>query len=163
MTLHSQKLRPVLSHGQSDSDIGAILLIDDPEDLVVLRTMLEPLRQPVITASSGGEALRQVLAREFAVILLDVQMSGLNGYDLARQLKAHEHSRHTPIIFLTGANRPDEEVFEGYSVGAVDYMSKPLDAEVVRARVAVIVELHRRGKMLERQARLLHESQSRAS
>src|SRR5687767_13019447 len=127
MTLHSQKLRSALSKGQTDPDTGAILLVDDAEDLVVLRTMLEPLRQPVVTASSAREALREVLTREFAVILLDVQMSGVNGYDLARQLKAHEHSRHTPIIFLTSANRPNEEIFEGYSVGAVDYMSKPLD------------------------------------
>src|SRR3954464_4724348 len=97
-----------------------ILLVDDrPENLLALEAILEPLGHGLVRAQSGEEALRSVLIHDFAVILMDVQMPGMNGFEAARMIKSRERSRFTPIIFLTAISKDDEFVFEGYSVGAV--------------------------------------------
>jgi len=119
-----------------------ILMVDDEQaNLDALEAVLEGLGQNLIKASRGEQALKYVLDHDFAVILLDVQMPGMSGIETAALIRARERSRTTPIIFLTGMMRTTEMVFSGYSAGAVDYLMKPLEPEVLRAKVAVFVEL----------------------
>ena len=140
-----------------------ILLVDDrPENLLALEAILEPLGEHLVRATSGDEALRCVLTRDYACILLDVQMPGLNGFDTARLIKARERSRHIPIIFLTAISKEQEYVFEGYQVGAVDYMSKPFQPDILRSKVAVFVELYRKQQQLKRQEEQLREHERMA-
>ncbi len=136
----------------------AILVVDDhPANLLALEALLQPLGHRVVWANSGEEALRKVHSQDFAVILLDVQMPGLDGFQTARLIKQSERSRSTPIIFLTALSRDASHVFEGYSHGAVDYLLKPFDPEVLRSKVSVFVELFARGEEIRRQAELLRE------
>ncbi|HUF26035.1 MAG TPA: ATP-binding protein [Gemmatimonadaceae bacterium] len=140
-----------------------ILMVDDrQENLLALEAILEPLGEGLVRANSGDEALRCVLTRDFACILLDVQMPGLSGFDTARLIKARERSRHIPIIFLTAISKEQEYVFEGYSVGAVDYMSKPFQPDILRSKVAVFVELYRRQRQVRQQEELLREHERRS-
>ena len=99
--------------------------------------------QRLVRASSGDEALRRLLERDFAVILLDVQMPGMNGFETARLIKSRERTKYIPIIFLTAISKEEEYVFEGYSVGAVDYLFKPFQPEILRSKVAAFVDLYR--------------------
>ena len=139
-----------------------ILLVDDrPENLLALEAILEPLGQNLVRATSGEEALKHLLTRDFAAILLDVQMPGLNGFDTARLIKARERSRHIPIIFLTAISKEEAYVFEGYSVGAVDYMFKPFQPDILRSKVAVFVDLYRKQEQIKVQDDLLRESERR--
>ena len=139
-----------------------ILLVDDrPENLLALEAILEPLAQTLVRANSGEEALKHLLTREFAVILLDVQMPGMNGFDTARLIKARERSRHIPIIFLTAISKEEAYVFEGYSVGAVDYMFKPFQPDILRSKVSVFVDLYRKQEQIKLQDELLRESERR--
>ena len=119
-----------------------ILMVDDESaNLLALEATLEDLSQNLVRASSGKEALRQLLDKDFAVILLDVQMSEMNGIETAAAIRERERSRHIPIIFLTGLVNTEEMMFKGYSAGAVDYLVKPIIPEVLRAKVDVFVEL----------------------
>src|ERR1700753_1978166 len=119
-----------------------ILLVDDEEsNLTALEATLEYLGQDLIKASTGQEALRRVLERDFALILLDVQMPDLSGIEVATMIRERERTRHIPIIFLTGAVRTAEMMFKSYSAGAVDYLMKPIVSGVLRAKVEVFVEL----------------------
>ena len=133
-----------------------ILLVDDrAENLLALEAILEPLGQRLVRAQSGEDALRCLLEREFAVILLDVQMPGMNGFDTARMIKARERTRHLPIIFLTAISKDEDYVFKGYSVGAVDYMSKPFQPEILRSKVQVFVDLYaQRRRIAEQEQRI---------
>jgi PAS domain S-box-containing protein len=136
-----------------------ILLVDDePSNLVALRAVLEAPDRELVEAGSGEEALRRLLRDKFAVILLDVQMPGIDGFETAELVRAREKSRDTPIIFLTAASRGEANVAAGYSVGAVDYIVKPFDPEVLRSKVAVFVELFRKTEQIERQAAQLAET-----
>jgi diguanylate cyclase (GGDEF)-like protein len=120
-----------------------ILLVDDrPENLLALEAVLEPLGQNLIKASSGEEALKRLLSDDFAVILLDVQMPGLDGFETAELIKAREKTRHIPIIFLTAISKDPHHALRGYSVGAVDYIFKPFDPEVLRSKVGVFIDLY---------------------
>jgi PAS domain S-box-containing protein len=120
-----------------------ILLVDDrAENLLALEAILEPLGQHLVRARSGEEALRCLLDRDFAVILLDVQMPGLNGFETAQLIKSRERTKFIPIIFLTAISKDDEYVFQGYSVGAVDYMFKPFQPAILRSKVQVFVDLY---------------------
>ncbi|HEX2781470.1 MAG TPA: ATP-binding protein, partial [Gemmatimonadaceae bacterium] len=123
--------------------------------------ILEPIGQNLVRANSGEEALKRLLSMEFAVILLDVQMPGMNGFDTARLIKARERSRHIPIIFLTAISKEEAYVFEGYSVGAVDYMFKPFQPDILRSKVAVFVDLYRKQEQIKHQDELLRESEKR--
>jgi PAS domain S-box-containing protein len=135
-----------------------LLLVDDREEnLVALRAILEPLGEHMVSARSGEEALRALLHQDFACILLDVQMPGLDGFDTAELIKQRERSKSIPIIFLTAISKEDRHVFRGYSSGAVDYLFKPFDPEVLRSKVAVFVDLHRKTAEVKRQAELLRE------
>jgi PAS domain S-box-containing protein len=139
-----------------------ILMVDDRvENLVALEALLQPLGHELVRATSGEEALRHVLLQDFAVILLDVQMPGMNGFETAQLIKSRERSRATPIIFLTAISKEEEYVFEGYSAGAVDYMFKPFNPTILRSKVAVFVELYLRGVQLRRQDELLREGERR--
>ena len=139
-----------------------ILLVDDRrENLLALEAILEPLGQNMIRAESGPEALKQVLGFDFAAILLDVQMPGMNGFEVAEIIKSRERSRTIPIIFLSAISKEDAYVFKGYSMGAVDYVFKPFNTDVLRSKVAVFVELFVKQRELQNQGELLRESQKR--
>ncbi|MGI8801244.1 MAG: SpoIIE family protein phosphatase [Solirubrobacteraceae bacterium] len=121
-----------------------VLLVDDHEEnLTALSAVLEPLGERLVLARSGAEALRALLSEDFALILLDVHMPGLGGFETARYITARERTRHIPIIFLTAFAADIDEVFRGYEAGAVDYVTKPFEPEVLRSKVAVFVALHR--------------------
>ncbi len=134
-----------------------ILLVDDrAENLLALEAILEPLGQRLVRAQSGEDALRCLLEREFAVILLDVQMPGLNGFETARLIKARERTRHLPIIFLTAISKDEDYVFKGYSVGAVEYISKPFQPEILRSKVQVFVDLYMQRRRIAEQEQRIH-------
>jgi CheY-like chemotaxis protein/anti-anti-sigma regulatory factor len=134
-------------------------MVDDhPQNLMALEAVLGDMGQNLVAASSGREALKHLLDDEFALILLDVQMPGLDGYETAALVREREQSRHTPIIFLTAINQSDAHVFKGYSSGAVDYMFKPFAPEVLRAKVAVFIDLYRSTQEVKRQAELLRQA-----
>src|SRR4051812_17642564 len=121
-------------------DKANILLVDDnTANLIALEAVLEGVEGNVVKASSGEEALRHLLAQEFAVILLDVQMPQMDGFELASLIKAHERIRRTPVIFVTAVGTSDTHIFKGYSLGAVDYLVKPLVPEILKAKVTSII------------------------
>ncbi len=133
-----------------------ILLVDDrPENLLALEAILSALDQTLVRASSGEEALKALLTEDFAVILLDVQMPGMDGFETAAHIKRRERTRDIPIIFLTAINHGPHHTFRGYAAGAVDYISKPFDPWVLRAKVSVFVDLHKKNVQLREQAALL--------
>jgi len=121
-----------------------ILIVDDrPENLLALEAILGGLGHQVLRAASGEEALKHLLVHDVALIMLDVQMPGMDGYETAAHIKSRERSRHVPIIFLTAIDREAHQAYRGYAVGAVDFLAKPFDPWVLRAKVEVFVELHR--------------------
>src|SRR5687768_7918 len=133
-------------------DKANILVVDDlPEKLLVFRTVLEELGQNLVLVRSGGEALREVLEREFAVILLDVNMPDIDGFETAGLIRQYKRSAHTPIIFVT--SYVDEmQTIRGYSLGAVDYILSPMVPEILRSKVKVFVDLHLMQRRLRRLA-----------
>jgi len=127
-----------------------ILLVDDhPENLVAIESVLSDLGQNLVKAGSGREALKRVLVDDFAVILMDVQMPGMNGFEAAELIRSRQRSQFTPILFLTAFNKSDAHVSAGYSVGAVDYVFKPFEPEILKAKVSAFVELSRKTRELE--------------
>jgi PAS domain S-box-containing protein len=143
------------------SDVQILIVDDRKENLLAVESILESPEVELVSVTSGTEALKQVLARDFAVILVDVMMPGMDGFELATVIKERERSRHTPIIFLT-AGAPDiEHIYRGYSVGAVDYMTKPLDADVLRAKVGIFIELFRKDQRIQAQAEALRAAERR--
>jgi signal transduction histidine kinase len=136
-----------------------ILLVDDHEEnLLALEAILTEPSYNLVRAHSGREALREVLRRDFALILLDVAMPDLDGYETASLIRQRDRSRHTPIIFLTANYRSDTHVMSGYSAGAVDYIFKPFSSEVLRSKVAVFVDLYVKREALKRQAEALQHA-----
>ena len=133
-----------------------ILLVDDQEDnLLSASAVLESLGEEVITAQSGRDALLLLLDHDFAVIVLDIMMPEMDGFETATFVRQRERSRTTPIIFLTALGRSDEHIRRGYDLGAVDYITKPFVPEFLRAKVSVFVELHRKSQLLRHQSELL--------
>jgi two-component system, sensor histidine kinase and response regulator len=133
-----------------------ILLVDDqPENLLSAEAVLESLGQQIIKAQSGRQALRYLLQHDFAVILLDIMMPGMDGLETANLIRQRERSRHTPIIFLTALGRSEEHMRAGYDLGAVDYLVKPFVPEFLRSKVSVFVELSRKSQLLQQQSELL--------
>ena len=141
-----------------------ILIVDDnPHQLIALEAILEPLGQHIVRATSGDDALRQLLKGDFAAILLDVRMDGMSGLETAKVIKSRERTRLIPIIFITGMDdREEAAVTRAYSAGAVDYIVKPFQPEVLRSKVSVFVELHRQQHRISDQERRLRESDRRA-
>jgi two-component system, sensor histidine kinase and response regulator len=149
--------------GQEHAEKVDILLVDDqPEGLLTLEAILGELEQNLVKAHSGREALRQVLARDFAVILLDVQMPQMDGYETAALIRERPASRHTPLIFLTASHTADVQMIQGYTVGAVDYLFKPLDAAVLRSKVAVFIELAKKSALIRKQTAAIIEREAEA-
>jgi serine phosphatase RsbU (regulator of sigma subunit)/anti-sigma regulatory factor (Ser/Thr protein kinase) len=153
--------RPTAFAPEAPPATANILVVDDDEgSLRALRAVLEPLRQGVRTARSGDEALRALLHDEFAVILLDMRMPGLDGLQTAAYVTARPRTRHVPIIFLTAHAEDVEQVFRAYAAGAVDYVVKPVDPDVLRSKVAVFVELWRERGERVREARARAEAEA---
>src|SRR5262245_29643279 len=141
-----------------NDDKVSILLVDDHiENLVALEALLTDFQQNLVRAQSGIDALRLLLDHEFALIILDVDMPIINGFETAALIRQRDKSRHTPIIFLTAVNKAEQHVFKGYSLGAVDYLTKPFVPEVLLAKVSEFVELHRKTEEVKRQANLLQQ------
>jgi PAS domain S-box-containing protein len=141
---------PVAAHV---ADKARVLLVDDDErNLLAVATVLEDLGE-VVLARSGEEALRHLLKGEFAVILLDVYMPGLDGYETAQIIRSRDQSKGIPIVFLSAVNKEAEHLLRGYSMGAVDYVFKPVDPIILRSKVAVFVDLFEKTKEIEHKAR----------
>jgi signal transduction histidine kinase len=144
----------------------SILIVDDdrPSRLALAELLSAPGRNTVV-AKSGEEALRLLLKHDFAVVILDVQMPGIDGFQTAKMMRERERSRHTPIIFLTASYQDPESIFRGYEAGAVDYIVKPPDADVLRSKVTVFVDLYIKNALLRREVaeRKVIEEQLRAS
>jgi len=137
-----------------DHDVPSVLLVDDRvANLLALEAVLEPLDVQLVRATGAEEALAAVREREFAVILLDVQMPDVDGYEVSRRIKALEAPRLTPVIFLTALDEDRRHVSAGYESGAVDYLFKPLDPEVLRAKVRAFVSMYLERDAAERRAR----------
>jgi CheY-like chemotaxis protein len=139
-------------------DRAKILLVDDREEnLIALEAILSALDVVAVRARSGEEALKALLSIDFALILLDVRMPGMDGFETAAHIKRRERTRNIPIIFLTVVDSAPDYAFRGYAAGAVDYLTKPFDPWVLRAKVSVFVELYNMNRRLAEQASLLRE------
>jgi CheY-like chemotaxis protein len=133
-----------------------ILLVDDrPENLLALEAILSALDQELVRANSGEEALRALLKDEFALILLDARMPGMDGFETAARIKGRNRTKNVPIIFLTAVDTDKNNTFRGYAAGAADYIAKPFDPWVLRAKVQVFVDLWVAGRRLATQAAFL--------
>jgi CheY-like chemotaxis protein len=129
------------------------LLVDDRRDnLIALEAMLQSLPLDTIPVGSGEEALKQLLIDDFAVILLDAQMPDMDGFETAEHIKRRERTRNVPIIFLTAGDRDAQLAMRGYAVGAVDYLTKPFEPWILRAKVSVLVDLWLKTRQLESDA-----------
>jgi PAS domain S-box-containing protein len=150
------------STNEANSRPASVLLVDDrPANLVALEATLAPLGVRTVTAVSGPEALRRLLAEEFALVLLDVQMPGMDGFETATLMKRHPRTAHIPIIFVTAIHREAAHLFTGYERGAVDYLTKPFDPSILRSKVRVFVDLFCKERQLREQSALMHERESR--
>ncbi|MEU1194798.1 response regulator [Streptomyces sp. NPDC005813] len=137
---------------------ASILLVDDMEDnLIALEAVLGSLNEPLVRARSGEEAMKALLRQRFAVVLLDIRMPGMDGFETATNIKRLDQTKDVPIIFLTGTDADAGYAFRGYATGAADYLTKPFDPWVLRAKVSVFLDLHRKNQQLERM--LAHEQE----
>ena len=142
-----------------------LIVDDDPTSLLAMQEVLRTLGSPLVTAGSGEEALRHVLDEDFAAILMDVRMPGIDGFTTASMIRERKRSRYTPIIFLTAAAEDMSNMFKGYRAGAVDFITKPVIPDVLRSKLSVFVGLHDMNRMLnaELAERALSEQRLRAS
>jgi len=139
-----------MSAEATTDESAGILLVDDMEDnLVALEAVLGSLNEPLVRARSGEEAMKALLRRQFALVLLDVRMPGMDGFETAANIKRLDQTKDVPIIFLTGADDDSGFAFRGYATGAADYLTKPFDPWVLRAKVSVFLDLHRKNQQLE--------------
>ena len=152
---------PVTGGEEKQAPVEILIVDDRPENLLALEAILEPLGQILVRAGSGDEALRKLLAHDVAMILLDVQMPGINGFETAKLIKSRERTKYIPIIFLTAISKDEEYVFEGYSAGAVDYMAKPFNPDILRSKVNVFVDLYQKQRQLAAQQHLIAEGERR--
>lgn len=148
------------SANKNDGRINILLVDDQPENLQALEVLLADLGQNLVRANSGKEALRHLLDTDFAVILLDVQMPEIDGFETAALIRQRKKTEHTPIIFVTAISQSDQHVSAGYALGAVDYIFKPVVAEILRSKVSVFVELQKQNHQIRELNRVL---QSRAA
>ena len=152
-----QQLRPETS-AEAVPAATSILMVDDHgANLLALEAILEPLGQRLVKASSGPEALRWLLRQDFALILLDVQMPGMDGFETARLVRQRQRTRYTPIIFLTAHSREEAHLVHGYAMGAADYVVKPFHPDVLRWKVEAFVALYRQQQRLQAQEAALWE------
>jgi PAS domain S-box-containing protein len=141
--------------------IRALLVDDEPANLLALEAILDDMGHDLVKVSSGEEALRQLSGSEFAIVLLDVQMRGLSGFETAERIRSRSDSRHIPIVFLTAYDSDRETVERAYSLGAVDFVVKPISPVILRAKVSGLVELYRKSQQIKRQAEELRQSEHR--
>ena len=142
--------------GKLNDELISILIVDDePKNLTVLETVLDGMAYRVIRAESADQALMALVAEEFALLILDIRMPDMNGFELAHLIKQRKKNERVPIIFLTAYFNEDQHVLEGYGCGAVDYLHKPVNPTILRSKVAVFAELHRQGRELESANRAL--------
>src|SRR5436853_1482287 len=140
-----------MERSEADRVVPSVLLVDDrPGTLLALEGVLKPLGARLVKARSGEDALLHLLRETFAVILLDVQMPRLDGLQTAELIKQREQTRHIPIIFITALSRETAYIFKGYEQGAVDYLLKPVDADILRAKVRVFCDLFVRGEEIRK-------------
>jgi CheY-like chemotaxis protein len=141
--------------------VAKALLVDDRrENLLALEAILQGLPVQAVAVESGEAALKQLLVEDFAVILLDAQMPNMDGFETAGHIKRRERTRHVPIIFLTAADRDAQLALRGYAVGAVDYLTKPFDPWVLRAKVSVFVDLWAKNQQLMAHSEAFRERES---
>jgi hypothetical protein len=159
-----QKTRPEVSSRlmtiRTKREARVLLVDDSAENLVSLEAALEGLDAEMVTARSGTEALRHLLERDFAAIILDVKMPDMDGFQTAEMIRSRKRSRHTPILFLTGY-KSDEHLFRGYDLGAVDFLFKPVVPEILRSKVTVFVKLSQHTDLLKRQAEVLSKTEQK--
>ncbi len=148
---------------QADSRANLLIVNDRPEQLVALGTVLGPIGENLVMARSGEEALRKLLHQEFAVVLLDVHMPGLDGFETAALIRQRGCSRSTPIIFLTAYGQGDAQIARSYSLGAVDFIQTPIVPEILRAKVGVFVQLHKKSEELRFIRELEHQRELKAA
>src|SRR3954452_10717740 len=146
---------PVDSTDSADQTVNILIVDDEPKNLTVLESVLDDPGYRLVRAASGEEALLALMADEFAVLVLDVRMPGMNGFEVAQLVKERRKTSRIPIIFLSAYYNEDQHILAGYGTGAVDYLHKPVNPAVLRSKVAVFAELHRRGRALEAANRLL--------
>ena len=143
------------------TEVAKALLVDDRrENLLALEAILQGLPVRSVAVEGGEAALKQLLVDDFAVILLDAQMPDMDGFETASHIKRRERTRHVPIIFLTAADRDAQLALRGYAVGAVDYLTKPFDPWVLRAKVSVFVELWTKTRQLTAQSEAVREREA---
>lgn len=141
-----------------------ILLVDDqPKNLVALESILESPEISLIKATSGNEALALVLEYDFALVLMDVQMPEIDGFETASLMRGIEKTKNIPIIFITAISKDEKYIFQGYESGAVDYLFKPVEPEILKSKVQVFIELYRQKKLLEKQALKLEQKMTELS
>jgi PAS domain S-box-containing protein len=145
---------------EENGRVKLLLVDDDPDNLLALQAILEPLRQDLMLAQTGTDALRLCLEHDFAAILLDVRMPEMDGFETAEMIRARKKSLQTPILFVT-AYRSDEQLFRGYNLGAVDFLFKPIVPEILQSKVNVFVELRRTEQLLRRKAEELARAEQR--
>ncbi len=140
-----------------------VLIVDDtPANLLAFGAALEPLGYEVVKAASGFDALRQLLTHDFSLILMDVQMPVMSGIETVKRIKQSRRHRHIPILFITAVHRSMSRILEAYGTGAVDYILKPCEPDILRSKVTVLVELFRQKEIVRRQAALLREREREA-
>ncbi|MGH4139777.1 diguanylate cyclase [Clostridium sp.] len=133
-----------------------ILIVDDrPENLFVLESLLENMDCNIIKAASGNEALSKMLDYDFALVLLDVQMPNMDGFETAELMRSNGRTRYIPVIFVTAISNEQKCIFKGYEVGAVDYLFKPIEPIILQSKVRVFIELYNQKKLVEQQSKLL--------
>jgi hypothetical protein len=164
MSAKGLRIAPLPAPAKTGAAPGArvklLLVDDDPNNLLALQAVLEPLEQELLLASSGTDALRLCLDNDFAAILLDVSMPEMDGFETAELIRARNRSRHTPMLFLT-AYRSDEQLFRGYHLGAVDFLFKPIVPEILQSKVAVFVKLSQHQQLLRVQAEELRRTEQK--
>ena len=144
-----------------DRQLAKVLLVDDRRDnLLALEAILQGLPVQPVGANSGEEALKHLLVDDFALILLDAQMPEMDGFETARRIRALPQGRELPVVFLTAADRDAQLALRGYAVGAVDYLAKPFDPWVLRAKVTVFVELWTKTQQLHAQAEVTRQREA---
>src|SRR5450432_283075 len=129
-----------------DGPINILIVDDEPKNLTVLETVLDDPSYRLVRATSADQALLALVVEEFALLILDIRMPGMTGFELAQMIKDRKKTARVPIIFLTAYYNEDQHVLEGYGTGAVDYLHKPVNPAVLRSKVAVFVELHRKSR-----------------
>ncbi len=160
MTTQASNPAIASSPGPREERVKVLLVDDQADNLLSAEAVLESLGEEIVKAESGRQALRYLLDDDFAVILLDIMMPGMDGFETAELIRQRERSRTTPIIFLTALGRSEEHIRRGYSLGAVDYILKPFVPEVLRSKVSVFIELSRKSALLKKQAAELERRNS---